>query len=214
VISPSPPVDIVRAVREELATPGRYHFGHVQSAVQGSWLQLLWNRFTNFAASVLRTLFAHLHVGSREASMFGDVLVVLSLLIVAGVLAAALIALRGWQPNVTRYRFEPQRRRSSENILRDATQAAAGGEFARAVRLLFRASVVLLAERGLVTDRQSATVNELRRNVRAEGAASRPAFDTVAAVFTAAAYAQRDVDARAWEEARAAYDDLQRNLTS
>lgn len=201
-----PPHELVQAVRAELAVPGRYHLTETHVAHR-SWLQLalqwLYDRYAEF----VHALASHVKVGASGVSLFGDAIVVACVVVLGVVGARLLIALqleraRGNQAIA----IGPPR--SAHAIARAAAEAAANGDYARAIRLLFAASVTLLDLRGVLHDDPSATVNDLRRALRARNASAEAPFVEIARTFSAAAYAEEQLDASAWGAAREAYDRL------
>ncbi len=205
-MTPKPPHDLVQAVRAELATPGRYHLAQT-STVHRSWLQIALQWLYDRYGDLLHALQSRLHVGPNAVSVFGDAIVVVCVIVVGVVGARLLITLQ----------VERARRsstisigppRSAHAIASAAGDAAAAGDYVRAIRLLFAAAVTLLDLRGILHDDPSATVNDLRRALRARNAAAEPPFVEIARMFSAAAYAEQHLDATAWEAARSAYERL------
>lgn len=197
-----PPHDIVRAVRTELAIPGRYHL-HPATAARPSWLELAVRWVADAFGRFERLLSARLHLSPAQSSVIGDAVVIACVTLVAFVAARMLIAMQ-----LERGRFQPQMlgsSRSAQALSRAAQEAALSGDFVRAIRLIFAASVVMLDLRGVVADDESATVNELRRALRARASAAEPPFSEIARAYTDAAYAERGVDADTWARAQAAY---------
>ena len=197
---------LVQAVRAELATPGRYHLAQMR-AVHRSWLQIALQWLSDRYADLLHALQSRLHVGSNAVSAFGDVIVIACIIVLGVVGARLLIALQ----------VERARRssaiaigppRSAHAIARAAGEAATSGDYPRASRLLFAAAVTLLDLRGVLHDDPSATVNDLRRALRARNASAEAPFVEIARAFSAAAYAEQHLDASAWETARSAYERL------
>jgi hypothetical protein len=203
---PTPPHDIVRAVRAELAVPGRYQ---LQTAIRphpslfGMLVQWLGDRWN----ALISMLERHVNVGPQGASLIGDVVVVLCVLIVAAIGAHLLAQL---QMNRTRREraVAIQPVRSAHALARSAAGAAESGDYARAVRTLFMAVVTLLDLRGVVRDDRSSTVNELRRELHDREGRLEPAFVEIARLYTRAAYAETTLDEAAWYHARKAYDEL------
>jgi hypothetical protein len=74
--------------------------------------------------------------------------------------------------------------------------------------LLFAATVALLDRQGAVDGTASATVGDLRRELRAGNARLVGPFDAVAAPFVQEAYAERAVDEPQWHRARDAFATL------
>lgn len=208
----APPMDITRAVRAELAVPGRYHLEKGAPAHRSllglifQWLYDRWNDLWNAFGS-------HIKIGRAGTSIIGDVLVVTVVVAIALVGAHLLMQLE----------YERTRRdlaislvvpRSAHALAALAAQAASTGDYARAVRLLFIAAVTLLDLRGVVRDERSATVNELRRRLHERDGALEPAFVEIARLYTAVAYAQTPAGPDAWQRARAAYENLAASATS
>jgi len=204
-VTPRPPIEIVRAVRAELAVPGRYHLVAVvphrsplELALQ--WLGDRWNELWGILTS-------HVKLGPVGASVIGNTIVVLCVLAIA--IIGAHLLLRLQYEGVRRERATPLvEPRSAHALAALAAQAAHAGDYARAIRLLFIAAVTLLDLRGVVRDERSATINELRRALHERDGALEPAFVEIARLYTAAAYAQMPVSPEAWQRARAAYDHL------
>ncbi|MBV8639695.1 MAG: hypothetical protein JO322_16565 [Candidatus Eremiobacteraeota bacterium] len=204
---PKPPHDLVQAVQAELATPGRYHLVDQTHAVRRSWLQVALQFLFDRYAEFVHALASHLKVGPNGVSLLGDAVVVMCVVVLGVVGARLLIGLQVDRTRASRaIAIGPPR--SAHAIARAAADAAASGDFARAIRLLFTASVTLLDLRGVLHDDPSATVNDLRRALRARNARAEAPFVEIARMFSAAAYAEEHLDASAWEAARTAYDRL------
>jgi hypothetical protein len=204
---PDPPHDLVRAVRAELATPGRYQLLDQRTAVHRSWLRVLLQWLSDRYEQFLQALSSHLHVGRGTVSLFGDVIVVACVLVIAFIGARLLMAVQ--LDRVLRTRaiaIGPPR--SAHAIALAASAAAASGEYARAIRLLFTAAVTLLDLRGVLRDDPSATVNDLRRALRARNAAAETPFVEIARAFSSAAYAEERLDSTSWDAAHRAYERL------
>jgi hypothetical protein len=211
-VTPPPPHDLVRAVRAELATPGRYHFA-TPHGVRHSWLRIAFGWLADRYKELVEALSKHLHVGPRGLSLTGDVLVVVSVLVVALAGARLLIELQTERSQrAAAIPLAPAR--SAHALSRLAAQAADAGEYTSAIRLLFAAAVTLLDLRGVLHDDESATVNELRGEVRERRAAAEAPFVEIARAYTAAAYAEEAPDARSWENARSAYQRLNASVAS
>lgn len=199
---PQPPHPIVQAVRAELAVPGRYHLMapavHRSLAAQVlAWLSAHWDAFWR---AIAQRFGAH----GSTLTLIGDVMVVVfGLVIVAAIVQFVL-----------RLEIEAAARSGAVplSVPRDAqrhavaaAQAAAAGDYTRAVRLLFIAAVTLLDLRGVVRDERSATINDLRREVTQRGAGLEAPFLDLARAYTSAAYAEQPLDLQTWERAQAAY---------
>ncbi len=97
---------------------------------------------------------------------------------------------------------------STSDLYREACAAANRGEHGAAALFLFAATVALLHGRGAVTASRSATVGDLRRQLRVRDANLVGPFDAVAAPFVQRAYAERAIGAPQWDRARFAYEEL------
>lgn len=203
---PKPPHDLVQAVRAELATPGRYHLAQTRAAHR-SWLQTALQWLSDRYADLLHALQSRVHVGPSAVSILGDSIVIACIVVLGVVGARLLIALQVERAGrVGAIAIGPPR--SAHAIARAAGNAATSGDYARAIRLLFAAAVTLLDLRGVLHDDPSATVNDLRRALRARNVAAEGPFVELARAFSAAAYAEQALDASAWEAAQNAYERL------
>jgi hypothetical protein len=205
-VSAHPPHDLVRAVRAELATPGRYQL-ELHSREQRSLLRLALQWLADRYADFLHALEARVHVGPSGVSLFGDVLIVIAVIVLGVIGARLLIAFQLERAQRARA-LEVGPARSAYAIARAASQAAAAGAYAQAIRLLFAAAVTLLDLRGVVHDDAGATINELQRELRARQSGADQPFAALARMYTAAAYAEDPLDASSWQRAREEYDRL------
>jgi hypothetical protein len=201
-----PPVDIVRAVRAELAVPGRYQLslGGVQHrSLVDEIFQWLWDRWADF----FRALTSHIKIGPRGTSLIGDAVVVLCVVAIAAIAAHLLTQLQ-YERSRRERAFALGPARSAHALAAAAAAAARDGDFARAIRLTFIAAVTLLDLRGVMHDERSATINELRRALHERNDELDGPFAEISALYTATAYAQAPAGPQAWQRARAAYDEL------
>ncbi|HTX55494.1 MAG TPA: DUF4129 domain-containing protein [Candidatus Acidoferrales bacterium] len=201
----APPIDITRAVRDELAVPGRYHLSVVPArpSLLDHVLQWLWDRWSDF----WHMLTAHVKIGPAGAALVGDAVVVAAVVGVAMILAHLLVELQ--LRRMQRDQAMPLgSARSAHALANAAGWAADEGDYGRAIRLLFMAAVTMLDLRGIVRDERSATINDLRRELRGRDDRLDESFAAIARLYAAAAYAQTPADAQAWQRARHAYDEL------
>lgn len=196
----------MRAVRDELAVRGRYQLAEPAQTFHPTWYQLffLWvgDRFND----VIAWLAAHVHVGREGSGIAGAIVLLLSVAIVGFAGARLLMALQ-----VSRDRrfgasapFAPPLR-SARALLGAAVRAADANNFDRAVRLIFAAAVALLDLRGVISDDDGATINELRRALRLRDADAERPFATIARAYVSAAYAEARTGPEEWTAARDAY---------
>jgi hypothetical protein len=199
--------DLRAAAAAELAHPGRYQLADRLLKPREKtlwerfwqWVGDTWNRFWN-------AMFGRVHLGPNGSLAFGDVLLVL-----VGV--ALLFAIFRFLVNLQIERDARNRsayqsldvQRSAHALYARASSLAAQGAFGEAIRALFAAAVVALDLRGVMHDDVSATVGDMRRELRARDASLAPSFDRVAREFVAAAYAEQPMKAQDWERAREGY---------
>lgn len=95
-----------------------------------------------------------------------------------------------------------------------AREAAARGEYARAIAALWAAALVVLDERALVTLDPARTPGEYRQSVRRIGSAAAAPFDTLGERFVYATYAAAASSARDFEIAERAFTAFEPAVTS
>jgi hypothetical protein len=198
--------DLRALAQREFAAKGKYQFGQPPAAAAAEpwWLQALhwiykrWQRFWDL-------LFARVRVSPQGAASLGDVLLVL-----IGILMVFVVVrlLRNLQVERSRSgpRSAPLQQSPAPHMLyKQACDAAGHGDYGMAALLLFAATIALLDRRGAVEASASATVGDLRRDLRAHDASLVAPFDAVAAPFVQEVYAQRVVDEPQWHRARDAF---------
>jgi hypothetical protein len=204
-----PPSAVVQTVRTELAIPGRYHLRALAArrSFFGDLFTWVWDHVVDF----FNRFFAHVHVGSGTMNAIGMFVVVLCAIAFAGV--ALSLALRVQLGSARRAGIVPmQTTRSARAYALEAAQYAGTGDYARAVRALFLASVAALDVGGIVVDERGATVNELRRALSQRNAHLEQPFTDLARAYTNAAYAERPLERSDYERAALAYVQLEKGL--
>lgn len=206
------PANVEVQAQRELAVPGRYWLIPGRPAHK-SWFQQAVEWVQQKLSDLLKPLFSHLHVGKGGATLLGDALILLFVLIVAfvGVRLAGLVSLARDRTGARITPLEAQR--NAHALMLQAAAHADEARYADAVRLLFRAAVTLLDLRGAITDDVAATVNELRRELAQRHSSASLPFDALAGAFSAAAYAERPVSQHDWQRARTEYDSLSALVT-
>lgn len=203
----NPPIDPALAAREELATPFRYHL-QAQVPAEESLLERVIRTIGDWLRNLFERLFAHVHIGPTAAARIGEVVLAIAAAIASLLLVRLLLYLFSTR---TRSRAELEAlnpRRDHRALAEQAVAAAQRGELARAVRLLFLATVTLLQLRGAIRDDDSATVRELQREAVVLGSAVTSPFDEIARAYVWSVYAQRPIQADTWVRLRSAYDRL------
>jgi len=198
--------DLEALVRRELNAPGRYRIARpaLPSEADPWWLRG-WHWFTDRWQQFWNALFGRAHIGKGQAASIGDVLLVAVALLLGFVLIRLLRDLQFTRRSAAA-QIEPLTERASPRALyNSACDAAARGDYGTAALVLFRAFVLLLDRRGTVTVTSSATVGDVRRALRARGAALVTSFDTVAAPFVQRAYAERPISEPQWSAAEKAF---------
>lgn len=204
-----PPSALVRAVRSELGTPGRYHLR--QAPPQRSFLSELWDWIWLHVSNFFHALFAHVHVTGSEMNALGIFVIVVC---VVGIIAICVNLARRIQLEAAgRAPSAPIASvRSAQAFAQEAASAAAAGDYERAVRALFVASVIALDLHGMIADDRGATINDLRRALSMRREALVSPFSAIARAYTDAAYAERAPDRASFERAAQAYGMLEQGL--
>ncbi|MEO9171310.1 MAG: hypothetical protein ABI282_03020, partial [Candidatus Baltobacteraceae bacterium] len=139
---------------------------------------------------VLAWLASHAPLGRQGARLTGDAILAIGVLLIAVTAARLLMALQ-----VSRDRRQASAplvtgNRSARALALAAARAADAGAYDAAVRSIFSAAVVLLDLRGVLSDEHGATINDLRRVLRAKNAAIERPFADLARAYSTAAYAE------------------------
>ena len=210
----SAPADLRAIARRELAISGRYRLSEPSPAPlepepwwvrAWHWLHDRWDQFWS-------SLFAHARIGRRGAAAIGDALLAI---VAAALLLVTFLLLRNLQLRRAAKTVVSEPLPSSTDsalLYGQACEAANRGEYGSAALLLFAATVTLLDRSGTLAGKRSATVGDLRRQLRGASATLVAPFDAVAAAFTQKAYAERSVEAAQWERARDAFGALRRGV--
>lgn len=150
----------------------------------------------------MQALFGRVHLHGSAAT--GDVLLVVLVLVVIFVLVRLLMsAVRVGSANAE---YRAQGAPPDASALHELSLAAAArGDYALAIVLLFRAALAALDVQGVVHDDPSRTVNECRRAVRAKAPPLAQDFDAIARPFTAVLYADEPVTEGQWRAALQAF---------
>ncbi len=206
----APPVDLRTLVARELAVPGRYRLAEIAPPpAHRPWWAGIWDWVYRQWVRIRNTLFARVHLSRSSAVVIGDALLVVATLVILMVL---LHVLRNAGTARVRSRLrpapEPAAPADPDALYAAACAAAGRGEYGLASLMLFAAAIAALDRRGIVRGERSATVGDLRREVRRGDESIVHAFDAVAAPFVLQAYAERSVTAPQWERARDAFTAL------
>lgn len=199
--APSDPNALARSI----IAHGNFHLHSRPQAISP------WQRFLQWLGNMLDKIFGHARGPSPAVVdllgwillavvLGGVVFVIVRLLMSAGGGAGAerqSRSVRALQPRVAAKAWYDR-----------ATAAAQAGNYREAAVLLFRAALAILDLRGFVHDDPSRTVNECAAELRERAPQHVQSFGAVARFFTSAFYAEKAVDAQAWENARTAYDQM------
>jgi hypothetical protein len=204
----APAVNLRALAQGELASPGRYQLTELPPPpVRDPWWMPAWHWLADRWNQFWNAVFARVHVGPSGMRGIGEALLAaigLLLLYVAIRLVTGIYARRPAPAAAEPLAARPD----SAALYRQACDGANRGDYGSAALLLFAAMVALLDVRGTIAGERSATVGDLRRELRAGDAALVPAFDAIAAPFVEKAYAERAVGAPQWQRARDAYEQL------
>lgn len=166
-----------------------------------------WDAFRDWLGArwrdLMHALFGRVHIGRADAA-FGDVLLIALVLVVIVVLARLLMG--AVRVGTARAEYRPADAAPDAGALHElSVTAAARGDYALAIVLLFRAALAALDVQGVVHDDPSRTVNECRRAVRAKAPPLAADFDAIARPFTAVLYAGQPVTEVQWRSALQAF---------
>lgn len=147
----------------------------------------------------------HVRIGAKASVAFGDILLVLAIVLVIFVAIRLLLGMAR-EASAAGTGAHPLPARADARVLHAAAQRAAEqGSYAAAIALLFRAALAALDAQGLLRDDPARTVNECRRDVRSRAPRLSAPFDAIARAFTAAVYAEARVAPEQWHDAERAY---------
>lgn len=173
----------------------------------------IWDRILRWIVEQIGKLFEGLANLTQGVPVLGNIfaialigIAVLALVYVAYRLAAGF-ALR--RRDATAYEGEELPARANVDTLRATALAAAReGNYARAVALLFQATLVLLDRSQRINYDPARTAGEYRRLVRRKAQFVAAEFDALARIFTAAAFAETPIDEGDWTLAMTAFATL------
>jgi hypothetical protein len=204
--APEPRADLRALAQRELSTTGRYQLATPMAAtVRGEpWWVGPWTRFRAWWSKFWHAIFAH--APGRETRLaIGDVLIALVALVLIVVVVRLVRDLQIERARSNQNAQPLTELPDAQTLYRRACDAAARGDYGGAALLLFAATIALLDKRGAIALTSSATVGDLRRDLRARDAALLEPFDTVAAPFVQRAYADRVITPHEWEHAQTAF---------
>ncbi len=205
----SPPPNLQALAQRELASPGRYSLTETPPPPAR---ESLWRRFLSWLGDrwdrLWRSLSKRVHFSERTANGIGWTLLAVVSFVLLWVAVRLLVNLQLVRSR-KRLNAQPlQAPLDPEALYQTARDAASRGEYGRAALLLFAATVALLDLRGAVSGNRTATVGDLRRDLRSNDASLVALFDAIAAPFVQTAYAERAVDVSQWERAEREYSRL------
>ena len=151
---------------------------------------MFWQWVRDGLAKLLHPIVGALQKSARVGTVLGVILTIASLLALVYVIARLALAFAAPRRRAASGFSESalQERRSAAQWRAVAAEAAARGDFARAVAALFGAALATLDESGVVPFDGSRTPGEYRRLVRGARAGAAPPFDALTECFVRAAY--------------------------
>ncbi|HZZ66232.1 MAG TPA: DUF4129 domain-containing protein [Candidatus Baltobacteraceae bacterium] len=198
-----PPID-PRALARHILSQHRFALGTHAAVPPRTWWDVAMTWLGDRWVAFLSAFTTHVRLGKTAGVLAGDILLVAIAVFVLVVLFRLLSNTLADAAPALRAAPLPRTLRAHA-LYEKSLRAAAGGDYAAAIALLFRAALVCLDVRGVVHDRPSFTVNQTRRAVREHAAACIDAFEVLARIFTDALYAEHPVTADEWARARQAY---------
>ncbi|HEY6327219.1 MAG TPA: hypothetical protein VIW73_11975 [Candidatus Cybelea sp.] len=200
--------DLQALAQTELATPGRYRLAQ-PVATPKPWWSRIWRWIADRWQKFWNGLFSRVRVGREAAASVGDLLLAIVALILLVTIVRLVRNIQITRAAAANMRTEPLGDAPSPaELYQQACAAANRGDYGAAALVLFAATVALLDNKGAVVASRSATVGDLRRQVRARDTNLVDPFDAVAAPFVQRAYAERPIGEPQWNRARFAYQEL------
>lgn len=192
---PQPGVD-PRAAAAAIVAQRAYQTGGAGPAPppRQTWLEIVLSWLRDAVGRLIDRLFG----AAASQPIVGKIVAVIyivALVVLAGYLIVLLVSAiaRRYRP-ATRYSGMPIAERIDPDAFYErALAASAQGQYARAVALLFQASLATFDRTGILPFDGSLTAGEYRRAVRRSAAAASPHFDEIARTFVMAAFAERPV---------------------
>jgi len=202
-----PARDVPTTIRAILADPSYVTTETSQKAPE----KTLWQRFIEWLAKEFEKLFGGAFDVANASPLFGKLLAIALL-----ASAAALVVALCYRFAIAYLAGRPRRKGETAGdvigpavdpaaLYQAALQAARERSYARAVALIFQASLVALDRAGAVEFDPARTAGEYRRAVRRMRASAAGTFDRLAHAFTYAAYAERPTGEPEWRDAEGAY---------
>jgi hypothetical protein len=181
--------------------------------------ETLWQRFLRWLSERLRELLDRIFGAAASKPVVGQIVAVLFVVLLLGVAAYLIYALAKSfslkrKPQALDEGAPLQERADPEHLYQRCLAAAAAGQYAQAIALLFQASLAAFDRAGKLEFDASRTAGEYRRAVRGTLLPASPYFDTIAHAFVLAAFSEKPVSQNDWSAADAAYHSLQPLLIS
>lgn len=198
--------DLAALAMRELATRGRYQIAEPPAAPHEPWWMAPLRWIGDRWDQLWRRISSRVHVGRNTAANVGDVVLVLLGLLILFVVVRLLVNLQIARDASRNESVPLDETPSPRALYKAACAAAAQGDYGTATLLLFAAMLALFEQRGNLRPATSATIGDLRRELRGNDASLVGTFDAVAALFIQRAYAERRIDQSQWDRARAAFD--------
>lgn len=171
--------------------------------------QTLWEKFLSWLGRLLGEIFGRIFQGASAVPLLGQILaVVFVLMLIAGIAAAvyALLPKRGKKSSADFNEGEALAEQADpDKLYQLGIAAASAGQYARAIALLFQASLAAFDRAGKLQYDPSLTAGEYRRAVKRSVSVASPHFDILAKLFVIAAYARLSPSAGDWFTAQQAF---------
>lgn len=204
-----PPRDVAAAASRILAQPA---YRTARTGPAPAPQRTLWDKILGWIVAQIGKLFMGLAQATAGVPLLGSVFAIA--LITVAVIGLAYIgfriadglALRRKTVSIDGEALTPNI--SADQLHAAAVSAARDGAYARAIALLFHASLLQLDRTRSVQYDAARTPGEYRRLVRAKAPPIASDFDALARVFTLAAFADARVDEADWTAARSSYRSL------
>ncbi|MBV9269537.1 MAG: DUF4129 domain-containing protein [Candidatus Eremiobacteraeota bacterium] len=169
------------------------------------WLRTIWQHLIDNVAR-------QVHVSTGATNAIGEILLAVLVVFILAVVARLLFSLSRDVPGAQITVLDAAGSRTAAELFAEANDLAAHGAYAKAAATLYRAALALLNERGIVNESVSSTVGDVSRALRKANRSAYGVFSPIAAHFNDAAYAERPLDADAWNDASTSYRRLAESI--
>lgn len=162
------------------------------------WLRGIWQHLIDNVAR-------RVHISTGATNVIGELLLAALVLFILAVIVRLLLSISRDASSARVVVLDEATRRTAAELFAEANDLAGRGAYAKAAAVLYRATLALLSERGILAESASSTVGDVSRRLRHLNRSVHGSFAPIAERFNDAAYAERPLDLNAWNEASSSY---------